>query len=241
MENIKTINEAIVSKNLPLLQQLSRNKKGFVNDGIRRRVWPLLLNIDLDRYKDRESGLIPTSHNYSKESHRDCKQVELDVLRSHIDHRVDEEFRNKLSSVINAILYRNPCLYYYQGYHDVMTVFIRVLGESCAFLLGEKSSILYFRDYMMPDLKSVTAHLNIIFPLLKIKDPSLHSFIVGSEATSYFAVSWLLTWCSHNIEEYSIVARIFDFFLSSNPLMPIYFITTVRKKYIIQGDSLKKG
>ncbi|ETO31714.1 hypothetical protein RFI_05404, partial [Reticulomyxa filosa] len=41
--------------------------------------------------------------------------------------------------------------------------------------------------------------------------------------TPFFSLSWILTWFSHNIERFEDIARLYDFFLASHPLMPVYF------------------
>ena len=40
--------------------------------------------------------------------------------------------------------------------------------------------------------------------------------------TCHFAVSWLLTWFAHSLEDLDDVSRLFDAFLGSDPLMPLY-------------------
>ncbi len=53
---------------------------------------------------------------------------------------------------------------------------------------------------------------------------------------SFFTLSWLLTWFSHNLERLGDIARIFDFLLASHPIMPVYLaaalITTVRQQLL---------
>jgi hypothetical protein len=53
---------------------------------------------------------------------------------------------------------------------------------------------------------------------------------------SFFSLSWILTWFSHNLDRLGDVARVFDFFLSSHPLMPVYatvaLITQLREGLI---------
>jgi hypothetical protein len=39
---------------------------------------------------------------------------------------------------------------------------------------------------------------------------------------THFAVSWCLTWFTHTVPSLSTAARLFDLFLASNPLMPLY-------------------
>lgn len=42
-----------------------------------------------------------------------------------------------------------------------------------------------------------------------------------------FALSWLITWFGHVLSEFKHTLRLYDFFLSSHPLMPIYLAATV--------------
>ncbi|GLI60549.1 hypothetical protein VaNZ11_002706 [Volvox africanus] len=38
----------------------------------------------------------------------------------------------------------------------------------------------------------------------------------------FFALSWFLTWWAHELDELPTAARLFDFFLATHPLMPLY-------------------
>ena len=48
----------------------------------------------------------------------------------------------------------------------------------------------------------------------------LHEALAGQ---SYFSVSWVLTWFSHNLADFENICRLFDFFLACHPLMSVYF------------------
>ena len=37
-----------------------------------------------------------------------------------------------------------------------------------------------------------------------------------------FALSWLITWYGHVIAEHKYIVRLFDFFVATHPLMPLY-------------------
>ena len=39
-----------------------------------------------------------------------------------------------------------------------------------------------------------------------------------------FGLSWMLTWYSHILEEFSMVQRLFDACLASHPLFPLYLV-----------------
>lgn len=43
----------------------------------------------------------------------------------------------------------------------------------------------------------------------------------------YYALSWILTWYSHDFVRFDKVARLFDLFIASPPLMPVYCASAV--------------
>lgn len=42
-----------------------------------------------------------------------------------------------------------------------------------------------------------------------------------------FALPWFLTWFGHSLNQYRDVVRLYDFFLASPPLMPLYVTTSL--------------
>lgn len=38
-----------------------------------------------------------------------------------------------------------------------------------------------------------------------------------------FTLPWLLTWFAHSIDDYATIVRLYDLFLASHFLMPVYF------------------
>lgn len=54
------------------------------------------------------------------------------------------------------------------------------------------------------------------------------TFSFRSEVGTIFALSWLITWFGHVLSEFKHTLRLYDFFLASHPLMPIYLAATVR-------------
>jgi len=73
-------------------------------------------------------------------------------------------------------------------------------------------------------VKQILAH---IYNLLQLIDVEVYNFINNSRVEPYFALSWVLTWFSHSIDDLSISARLFDFFLSSHPLAVVYMSVAV--------------
>ena len=59
---------------------------------------------------------------------------------------------------------------------------------------------------------------NDSFELLSVADFSEMEHV----GTCHFAVSWLLTWFAHSLENLDDVSRLFDAFLGSDPLTPLY-------------------
>ena len=43
----------------------------------------------------------------------------------------------------------------------------------------------------------------------------------------YFALPWILTWFSHSLQDIDTVSRLFDLFLVSHPLLPLYMAGAV--------------
>lgn len=43
----------------------------------------------------------------------------------------------------------------------------------------------------------------------------------------YYCLSWVITWCSHDLDDLDKITRLFDLFLSSNPFMVVYFAAAV--------------
>ena len=44
-----------------------------------------------------------------------------------------------------------------------------------------------------------------------------------SEVGQVFALSWLITWYGHVLKDFGTIVRLYDFFLATDPLMPLYF------------------
>ena len=92
------------------------------------------------------------------------------------------------------------------------------------------TSILYqlsqshFRDCMRNNFSQLQIVMRLtIFPLLSYFDSEVHEHLMLSDMMEpYFALSWIITWFSHDIRDTELVKRLFDFFIVSHPLMPIY-------------------
>lgn len=146
----------------------------------------------------------------------------------------------------NADLEDEDKLRYYQGFHDCACIFLSTLGgggsgpiptngssslEIVASSMGLDlpSRVLgqvaksHFRDAMRSNFIQLQVALRLIlFPLLAKFDPELHSHLYYCEMEPFFALPWVITWFSHDIRDTELVKRLFDAFIVSHPLLPLY-------------------
>ncbi len=52
-----------------------------------------------------------------------------------------------------------------------------------------------------------------------------------------FSLSWLLTWFAHALDSYDQVVRLYDLFLSTHRLMPVYFAAAL---ILFRGSDLRR-
>jgi hypothetical protein len=46
--------------------------------------------------------------------------------------------------------------------------------------------------------------------------------LTAAELQPYFGLRWLITWFAHDLPDLGSAARMFDLFVASHPLMPLY-------------------
>ncbi|PSN70716.1 hypothetical protein BS50DRAFT_570231 [Corynespora cassiicola Philippines] len=223
------------SLNLDHLVQLATSTHGLVNDELRRTVWPLLLGCD-------HGGARTTGTPWRDlPPHADEGQVALDVNRAFVYYPKNETDKQldarkaDLSNVIVEVLRRHPSLCYFQGYHDIVQVFLLVLGgggsgadhnhHDAPSQAVARLSLLRIRDFMLSSLDPALAHLELLHPILQHADPGLYAHLPKSQPS--FALAGTITMFAHNIQEYRDIARLFDFFLAHHTVMPIYFFAAV--------------
>ncbi|CAO3673614.1 unnamed protein product [Rhizopus stolonifer] len=222
-QEIFKINQALSTKNYDLLREIGQ-ETGFLSKPIRRRVWPFLLHLSEKKMRKEGSLNIP---------HKDEEQVKLDVNRSfnsypkNISEEEKEKLKIQLHRVILHVLRLYPSLHYYQGFHDICSVFLLLFGEKPACQMLERVSLFYLRDVMFATLEPVMKQLTMIDTLICLQDKELHDFITEAGVLPYYSLSWVITWCSHDLDNLEQISRLFDLFLTSNPLMLIYFSAAV--------------
>ncbi|KAF9729355.1 hypothetical protein PMIN06_004454 [Paraphaeosphaeria minitans] len=222
-EKAVQISTACNERNLDALVHLATSIHGLVSDDLRRVTWPILLGSIPDKQEQAPWKDLPT--------HRDEGQVALDVNRAfvyypknesekHLDHLKEE-----LSDIIVETIRRHPTLNYFQGYHDIVQVFLLVLGPHDAPTAVARLSLLRIRDFMLTTLDPAISHLSLLKPILETADPELYAHLPTSQPS--FALADTLTMFAHHIQEYRDIARVFDFFLARHTVMPIYFFAGV--------------
>lgn len=69
--------------------------------------------------------------------------------------------------------------------------------------------------------------LSNLMPLIHELNSSVAYHIHRAELGVMFALSWLITWYSHVIDDISIILRLYDLFIVTNPMMPVYVAAIV--------------
>ena len=147
------------------------------------------------------------------------------------DHCLDESEKEigsrkrKLSDLIVQALRQHPMLCYFQGFHDIVQVLLLVLGEDAAPPAVARISLLRIRDYMLPSLSPALKHLQILPKILESADPALATRL--SSTRPFFALAATLTLYAHDIQEYSDIARLYDFILAHEPVMALYLFAAI--------------
>ncbi|KAF1976559.1 hypothetical protein BU23DRAFT_578482 [Bimuria novae-zelandiae CBS 107.79] len=245
-EKVAQISAACQDRNLDALVHLATSTHGLVSDDLRRAAWPILLGCAPSKQEQLPWRELP--------AHDDEGQVALDVNRAFVyypkhgtsplkrvllrkSEKQLDSLKEDLSAIIVETLRRHPALNYFQGYHDIVQVFLLVLGSQDAPAAVARLSLLRIRDFMLSTLDPAIAHLSLLHPILATADPDLYNHLPKSQAS--FALADTLTMFAHHIQEYKDIARLFDFFLARHTVMPIYFFAGVvlsRREEMLEID-----
>ncbi|KAL4125210.1 hypothetical protein PRIC2_008795 [Phytophthora ramorum] len=216
------------------VRRLAITPKGLVSGEFRKELWPFLLGNDATASAAQIEH--PHTGNSSLEAHRDAAQIEKDVERSLWHYDVlqglkESERRVKrraLTQIILGVLDTNDELFYFQGYHDIVSVFLLTLGNS----KGTMQAVLhvseaYQREPMRSGFEQVMATTRLLFPLLDAADEVLFQHLYESGVEPFFALPWLITWFAHQLRRFQDVARLYDVFLVTHPLFSLYVSAAV--------------
>jgi len=226
-KKIQKINNALDNDpvDVDLLRKLMVTQYGCITNELRCKVWPKLLNVNIFDKIPKEKDLVELK---KFQSNQWWNQVNLDVNRSHrrFAHgtRVSRRkvLQKQLTNIIMRVLCQNEELHYYQGYHDIAVTLLRVVGEELGACLLAQLSKSYIRDFMDKNMLRTNKMLTFFYGILAKVDAELEEFLVRSDVGTIFALSWLITWFGHDVSSFDIIVRLYDVFLSHNPLMPMY-------------------
>lgn len=227
------------------LRRLAINKHGFVNKKFRRKAWPLLIlnnkvsastssllllssSLSLQRTNSISKPPFDQITQAQIKENRYFNQITLDVVRTlkrfppEISEKLRTKLQNQLIDLICKILIRNDNLHYYQGYHDICLTFLLVSGATECLPLLENITLTHLTCYMETTMESTLKLLFNIMPLIDKISSQVAEHIQRAELGVIFSLSWLITWYSHVMENLKIILRLYDFFIATDPLMPIY-------------------
>ncbi|XP_011299100.1 TBC1 domain family member 20 isoform X3 [Fopius arisanus] len=193
-------------------------------------LWPKLLRIDDEKTLDTSE----LSDVHKKIANSVYEQILKDVTRSggHLPPDSTEEdyeiFHRKLTQIICGVLHRHPELNYYQGYNDVAATVLIVMGLEKGLLVLEKITVEYLERFMEQTMEKVNQELFYIFALLERIHPALLQHLENVELFPHFALAEYTTWYAHKYaENRKLLHRLFDFFLGTPTLMPLYLSTVI--------------
>ena len=108
-----------------------------------------------------------------------------------------------------------------QGLHEIAVALLTQVGEARAYPLLRRLVCTQLRDNTRATLDAVTESLDIVHAVVSAASWELGEHLRRAQIPPYFAISWVITWFAHNVDS-GMVPRLFDLFLASHPLMPLY-------------------
>jgi TBC1 domain family member 20 len=78
---------------------------------------------------------------------------------------------------------------------------------------------------MLPTMSGTISHVKLLPAVLYAVDPVLARHL--SQTQPFFALPATLTLYAHDIEQYGVIARLYDFLLASEAAIPVYLFAVV--------------
>ena len=210
-----------------------------MDNEIRKKAWMVLLNVHepvkVRDLKPEDETTTPKFITFDKDQgwnkhdklydHKMADQIEKDVNRS-LNHFnlsfFQGAYKKQLSKIMTALFDRNRSWSYYQGFNDVCSVCLVALSENLGFHASLSLSHYYMRDYLRSTFeKGVIPALNLMMKIIQGTNPHVYEKISFLEMPT-FAVSWIITWFAHDLEDPNDMYRIYDYCIASHPATVIY-------------------
>lgn len=96
-------------------------------------------------------------------------------------------------------------VHYYQGLHDVASVLLLVAGEPAAFDMLCHMATGHLRDATRSSLDPVIELLGLMGPIVAAADEELANFLSKQGLPPFYALSWFITWFSHDLTDFGEV------------------------------------
>mmetsp|Transcript_37188 Transcript_37188/g.90213 ORF Transcript_37188/g.90213 Transcript_37188/m.90213 type:complete len:986 (-) Transcript_37188:201-3158(-) len=103
-------------------------------------------------------------------------------------------------------------------------------------------SFSHFSDALQSNFVQLQTGLKLVlFPLLSKLDVDVHNHLLDADMEPFFCLSWIITWFAHDVRDTDLVKRLFDVFLVSHPLFPVYMslammVHPYNRSIILQTD-----
>jgi Rab-GTPase-TBC domain len=135
--------------------------------------------------------------------------------------------------------------HYYQGLHDVAGVVLHQLDYNVDLgtAILQRLAQSHWRDALRENFGNLTWIINYLFlPLVEKVDPNVHYQLqVTQVEMSNLILPWMITWLTHDIFQADTAGRLVDAFVSSHPMLPLYFSVALLthpqfKNMILEAD-----
>jgi len=246
-QQIRRVYSAVRRHDFAALQSLAFSRRGFCSAELRRVVWLYLLGLRPEHafdvsWRDSLAG-IEYEAKQARVIHADVERsVYSWDVHTHLNKSTRDQKRIHLSEVMHAILNRHHGkLQYFQGFHDMVLVFLEVGAPAQAFQMVERLALFHLSDQLcVPFDQGLLRLLGILFCLLESLDAAVAQALREADcAELHFAVPWVLTWFAHTLPRLEQVMRLFDCLLATHPAMVLYFAAALlieHKAAILQTE-----
>ena len=208
--------------------------------------------LEIFRRKDELTDLIQNPPE-SKVILQDCNRSKIYKMLSEYSPKnnnleeIIQTIKRELFNYISEMAKLNNSLYgYFQGYHDIGLYFYLLYYDNYQFA---KSVFQRFSEFNLkesldinPEIKNSYQFLSCLeilkFVINKL-DKKIQKFLneIIENGICHFAVSWILSIFTHNIDNPGIMYRILDYIIMSHPLSIYYLTSLIIIDSIYQADS----
>jgi len=246
-QQVRRVYDAVKRDDFAAMRSLALSRHGFCSAELRRVVWLYLLGLRPEHAVDCSWRDSLTGVEYDG---KQARVIHADVERSvyswdvhsNLKKATRDQKRIHLSEVMHATLNRHHGkLQYFQGFHDMVLVFLEVGTPAQAFHMVERLALFHLSDQLcVPFDQGLLRLLGILFFLLECLDASVAQALREAECVElHFAVPWVLTWFAHTLPRLQQVMRLFDCLLATHPAMVLYFAAALlieHKAAILQTE-----